>query len=440
MILIVDDDKIVRMSLKLLLERSGYSVAVASTPHEALDAIRSQQIALVISDMNFTKTTTGEEGLDLLRKIKTLVPDMPVVLITAWGSIPLAVEGMRLGAFDFVTKPWDNRLLLQRVSTALSLTSGKTDNILPSGTFDCCGIIGESPQLLDVLDTVKRIAPTDASVLITGENGTGKELIAKALHVNSRRAARPFVKVNLGGISQSLFESEMFGSVRGAYTGAVDERKGRFETADTGTIFLDEIGDLDAASQVKMLRVLQEHTFERLGESRPRKVDIRVISATNADLTAMVRDRKFREDLYYRINLITIHLPALRQRRSDIPLLVEHFAGMLDRKASFDAGAMDVLKSLDYPGNIRQLRNLVERLVLLSPSDVITADDVKMNIGERIGDDAYNSFESLEKGAVEEALRKCGGNVTQAAAMLGVTRQTLYRRIKKFGITIGECL
>lgn len=434
-ILVVDDDKIVRLSLKLLLERQGYQIVLAENQERALEAVRNEELNLVISDMNFTKNVTGEEGLELLRKIKVLRPELPVILLTAWGNIPLAVEGIRLGATDFETKPWDNQVLLQRIRTAISISREETqpDNTADDA-FDRCGIIGESPKILNILEKLKRIAPTDASVLITGENGTGKELVAKALHENSRRKDRPFVKVNLGGISSSLFESEMFGSAKGAYTGSVDTRVGRFETADTGTIFLDEIGDLDAASQVKMLRVLQEHTFERLGESKPRKVDVRVISATNADLETMVRERTFREDLFYRINLITIHLPALRERTSDIPLLVKHFAKMINQKATFTTEAMELLKSLPYPGNIRELRNLVERILLLSPGPNITLDDVREQVGIIPDVTVEGSIDKIEKRVIEDALHKCDGNVSRAAQLLGITRQTLYRRLKKFDI------
>lgn len=433
-ILVADDDKIVRVSLKLLLERQGYQVVLAENQEGALDAVRSEPLNLVITDMNFTKNVTGEEGLELLRKIKVLRPGLPVILLTAWGNIPLAVEGIRLGAFDFETKPWDNQVLLQRISTALSLSEIPEKPAEGEDTFDRCGIIGESPQILDILEKAKRIAPTEASVLITGENGTGKELVAKALHVNSRRSKRPFVKVNLGGISSTLFESEMFGSAKGAYTGAVEHRAGRFEAADTGTIFLDEIGELDAASQVKMLRVLQEHTFERLGETKPRKVDVRVISATNADLEKMVRERTFREDLFYRINLITIHLPALRERPEDIPLLVSHFANSINPKVKFTDEAMDILKSLPYPGNIRELRNLVERIILLTPTERIKGDDVREQVGTIPDVTTYGSMEKIERSVIEDAMRKSGGNVTRAARLLGITRQTLYRRLRKFEI------
>lgn len=440
MILIVDDDKAIRLSLKLLLERNGYKVALASGEEEALAFARAQTPSLVIMDMNFSNKTSGEEGLELLAKLKIFLPAVPVILITAWGSIPLAVEGMRLGAFDFITKPWDNRLLMQRVETALALNPSINDrDASPSseGFFDRCGIIGNSPQMLGILEIVKRIAPTDAAVLITGENGSGKELIAKAIHANSKRRDLPFVKVNLGGISQSLFESEMFGHAKGAYTGASADRKGRFEAADQGTIFLDEIGDLDLTCQVKMLRVLQEHSFERLGENRPRKVDIRVISATNADLAALVKEKRFREDLFYRINLINIHLPALRERRSDIPLLVRHFAKNINADVKFTDEALALLSSLPYPGNIRELKNLTERIILLTPKDVIQETDIRpfMSHDDMIAE-ADGCLSMLERQAVVDALAKSSNNIAQAAALLGISRQSLYRRMTKYDIKI----
>lgn len=284
MILIVDDDKAVRLSLSVLLKRAGHDVLAFDGPEAALDAVRGHRnsLRLIIMDMNFGRSTSGEDGLELLQRVKVLSPGLPVILITAWGSIPLAVEGMRLGAFDFITKPWDNRMLLQQVETALTLTHNVPSDV--DTVFDRSAIIGHNRALTELLDTAARVAPTDAPVLILGENGTGKELVAQAIHANSPRRANPLVMVNLGGISQSLFESEMFGHVKGAYTGAGADRKGRFEMADKGTVFLDEIGDLDLSCQVKLLRVLQQHTFERLGESKPRKADFRVIAATNADL------------------------------------------------------------------------------------------------------------------------------------------------------------
>ncbi|EPT34753.1 sigma-54 interaction domain protein, partial [Bacteroidetes bacterium oral taxon 272 str. F0290] len=327
MILIIDDDSAIRSSLSLMLKRAGYEPKTATGPREAMAVIRAEALQLILMDMNFSLSTDGEEGLTLLKQVKLFRPDVPVMLMTAWGSINLAVKGMRAGAFDFVTKPWNNAGLMQRIETALELTAARqeTEEKADDDIWDRSRMIGKSKTLLNVLATVRRIAKTDASVLITGESGTGKELIAEIIHRNSRRTGKPFVKVNLGGISQTLFESEMFGHRKGAFTDAVADRKGRFEMADKGTIFLDEIGELDIGCQVKLLRVLQEQTFEVLGDSRPRKVDVRVICATNADLVQMIREHAFREDLYYRINLITVHLPALRERKSDIPLLIDYF-------------------------------------------------------------------------------------------------------------------
>lgn len=447
MILIVDDNETVRLSLSLLLKRAGHDVAAVATPDEAITAARSEaSLRLAVIDMNFSTATDGREGLELLRRLKVLRPDLPVILITAWGSIPLAVEGMRLGACDFITKPWVNRVMLQRVETALALAAPKAD--VSCGDFDASGIIGCDTTLSSVLRTAARIASTNASVLILGENGTGKELIAQAIHRNSPRRDGPFVLVNLGGISRSLFESEMFGHAKGAFTGAVADRKGRFELADKGTIFLDEIGDLDAGSQVKLLRVLQEHTFERLGDSTPRQSDFRLIAATNADLQAMVADGRFREDLFYRINLIVLRLPPLRERLDDIGPLACHFAAKAASAMGLKApeiapDAIAWLRSLPWPGNIRQLRNLVERTVLLTPSPRLHADDFRTTAamaGETQQSDSKDttaspaSLDDSERRAVEAAMRTAKGNVTHAASILGVTRQTLYRKLKKHGL------
>ncbi len=448
MILIVDDDASIRMSLGLILKRAGYKIKGASGAEEALAVVRSslrssspdETVDLILMDMNYSSSTTGQDGLELLMKVKVLMPKVPVILMTAWGSIPLAVEGVKAGAMDFMTKPWDNRDLLSRVHTAMSLCAPREDDVVADEPFE--GIIGESPELLKVLDTVRRVAPTDAAVLITGENGTGKELIARAIHRLSCRAGNPFVMVNLGGLAQTLFESEMFGHAKGSFTGADSDRAGRFEMADSGTIFLDEIGDLDSSCQVKMLRVLQEHTFERLGESIPRRVDIRVVCATNVDLARAVSENRFREDLFYRINLITIHLPALRERRGDIPLLVGHFAG---KDVRFTSEAMEILSAQPYPGNVRELRNLVKRILIVSGKKTITAADVKASLTVA-ADEAPKSvspaeapivpLEQLEKQAIEAAVERYNGNLSQVAASLGITRQSLYRRMEKFGIKI----
>lgn len=450
MILIIDDDSAVRSSLSFMLKRAGYEAQAVPGPREAIEVVRSVAPDLILMDMNFTLSTTGEEGLTLLRQVKIFQPGTPVILMTAWGSIQLAVQGMQSGAFDFITKPWNNATLLQRIETALQLSATPTKETEKeqNDSFDRSHIIGRSRGLTDVLNTIARIAGTNASVLITGESGTGKELIAEAIHINSRRAKQPFVKVNLGGISQSLFESEMFGHKKGAFTDATTDRIGRFEMADKGTIFLDEIGDLDPSCQVKLLRVLQDQTFEVLGDSRPRKTDIRVVSATNADLHKMVSERTFREDLFYRINLITVKLPALRERREDIPLLARHFA---DRQAEtnglprteFSADAMQFLCRLPFPGNIRELKNLVERTILVSGKTILDASDFD---AQYIGHDEQRTVEGtsfagmtldeIERHTILQTLDRCKGNLSQVATALGISRAALYRRLEKYNIKV----
>ncbi len=437
MILVVDDDSAIRMSLKLLLGRSGYEVELADGPARAIEIVRSETPQLVLLDMNFSRDTSGIEGLTLLRQIKVFQPDTPVILMTAWGSIPLAVEGIKAGALDFISKPWDNRNLLRTVATAIDLHVPADRQTEVSG-FDRSLIVGSSKPLNAVLDTIRRVAPTDASVLIMGENGTGKELIAETLHRNSARSKGPFVKVNLGGISQSLFESEMFGYRRGAFTGATSDRKGRFEIADGGTIFLDEIGDLDIGCQVKLLRVLQEQTFEPLGDSRSRRVDMRVICATNADLPAMVADRTFREDLFYRINLITVTLPPLRERRDDIPLLAKHFAAKasVSSPVEFSAEALGFLTRLPYPGNIRELKNLVERTIIVSGRQRLEASDFESQYTPAMSAATAtdSTLDSSERQMIIRALESNGGNLSRTAMQLGISRQALYRRMEKFDI------
>jgi two-component system NtrC family response regulator len=447
MILIIDDDSAVRASLGFLLKHAGFETQAVNRPQEALDIIRKVAPQLILMDMNFDVGTSGREGVRLLRQAKIFRPETPVILITAWGSISLAVEGMRAGAFDFVTKPWNNTALLNSIHMALQLSEQKKNQQLPfnRADFRFDKIIGKSKALTEALAIVARIAPTNAAVLITGESGTGKELIAEAIHANSTRAKEPFVKVNLGGLAQSLFESEMFGHKKGAFTDARTDRAGRFEMADGGTIFLDEIGDLELACQVKLLRVLQDQTFEALGDSRPRKVDVRVVSATNGNLRDKIADRTFREDLFYRINLITIHLPPLRERSEDIPPLARHFAAeqaSANRlpKPEFTPAALAYLQSLPYPGNIRELKNLVERTLLVSGKTLLDEADLALQNklsqspeavapdGLRLGD--------LEKQSILQAMDKHGGNISHVASMLGISRAALYRRLDKYGIRI----
>ena len=449
MILIIDDDGAIRTSLTFKLNRIGYDAQAVATPKEAMAVVRSVAPELILMDMNFSLTTSGDEGITLLKQVKIFRPEVPVILMTAWGSIDLAVKGMQAGAFDFITKPWNNAALLMRIETALELNKRReleADSATDEDGFDRSLIVGKSEAMKNILATIKRIAKTNASVLVTGESGTGKELIAETIHRNSPRAKKSFVKVNLGGISQSLFESEMFGHKKGSFTGASSDRVGRFELADKGTIFLDEIGDLDLSCQVKLLRVLQEQTFEVLGDSRPRKVDIRVVSATNADLREMVADRTFREDLFYRINLITVHLPALRERREDIPLLAQHFADKLCKennmpRVDFTKEAMEYLQSLPYPGNIRELKNLLERTLLVSGKETLDAEDFKkQNVQPADALTSKNmgslTLDEIERQRIVQALEQYGGNISQVAAALGLSRPALYRRIEKHNITL----
>lgn len=451
MILICDDDRAVCSSLELVLKRAGYEVQHASSPQEAIEVVRSVSPRLILMDMNYTSRTDGEEGLTLLKQVKIYRPDIPVILITAWGSISLAVKGIQAGAFDFITKPWNNLALLKSIGTALELTEeeGAVEKDKAQGTNIVSEkIIGKSPLLQNVFTTISRISRTNAPVLITGESGTGKELIAEAIHENSNRKKEAFVKVNLGGISQSLFESEMFGHKKGAFTDAQYDRIGRFELADKGSIFLDELGELDPVCQVKLLRVLQDQTFERLGDSKQKQVDVRVISATNRNLAAMVVDGTFREDLFYRVNLITIHLPALRERSEDIPLLVKHFIGLQAKlnnlsNIEISSEAIQFLKSLPYPGNIRELKNLVDRTVLVSDKKALSDTDFKNQYIELPTEISARSssiypIEDMEREMIVKALSLYGGNLTKVAMTLGITRQALYRRIEKYNLDVNK--
>ncbi|WP_303310030.1 sigma-54 dependent transcriptional regulator [Hymenobacter sp. BT730] len=458
MILIVDDDIAVRTSLGLLLKQAGYATRGAATPEEALRALQEVSPQLVLMDMNYSLDTSGHDGLDLLAKVKLLQPALPVILITGWGSITLAVEGMKAGAAEFVTKPWNNDALLQTIRTILDLAA-QTGAAEPDEAtltrrqldrqYDFKNIIGQDPHLLHVLRSVGQVAATDASVLIEGESGTGKELIAEAIHQNSQRRRQPFVKVNLGGISASLFESEMFGHRRGAFTDAKADRVGRFELANGGTIFLDEIGELDMGSQVKLLRVLQDRTYEVLGDSKPRRLDIRVICATNRDLAQEVREGRFREDLFYRINLITVRLPALRERPTDIPLLVQHFVDNL--RATYNRPALKVntramhwLREQPLPGNIRELKNLVERAVLVSGKDELGPEEFQAQFQKtpvkvtaapgELPAVGSMTLDELEAQMIRKSMDHYAGNVSKVAKALGLSRGALYRRLEKYDI------
>ncbi|GAB3860091.1 sigma-54 dependent transcriptional regulator [Hymenobacter terrigena] len=462
MFLIVDDDLAIRTSLRLLLKQAGYPAQAVATPAEALAVVREAPPRLVLMDMNFSLDTSGHDGLALLAQVKALAPQVPVILITGWGSIALAVEGMKAGAAEFVTKPWHNDSLLQTIRTVLAVRENLPETEPTEAParqrrqldqqFAFRDIIGHDAQLLHVLRQVGQVAATDAAVLIEGESGTGKELIAEAIHRNSPRRQQAFVKVNLGGISSSLFESEMFGHRRGAFTDAKTDRVGRFELANGGTIFLDEIGELELASQVKLLRVLQDRTYEVLGDSKPRRLDIRVIAATNRNLAEMVQQGRFREDLFYRINLISVRLPALRERPQDIPLLAQHFLDQL--RATYQRPALRVstralhwLREQPLPGNIRELKNLVERAVLVSGKEELGPEDFQANAlhlpprapapGE-LPAPGTMTLDELEAQMIRQSLTHYEGNISRVAKALGLSRGALYRRFEKHGIPYDE--
>ena len=461
MVLIVDDDLAVRVSLQLLLKQAGYAARAVAGPAEALAAVAEAAPQLVLLDMNFSAATSGADGLALLAQLRALAPAVPVVLLTGWGSIALAVAGMKAGAAEFVTKPWHNEALLQTIGTVLqlhapaALASPPPTRRALDQQFAFGAIVGEDAQLLAVLRQVGQVAATDASVLIEGESGTGKELIAEALHHNSRRRQQPFVKVNLGGISASLFESEMFGHKRGAFTDARADRVGRFELANGGTIFLDEIGELELASQVKLLRVLQDRTYEVLGDSRPRRLDLRVVAATNKNLAELVAQGRFREDLFYRLNLITLRLPALRERPADIARLAQHFVAQL--QATYQRPALRLgpaaaqwLQTQPLPGNIRELKNLVERATLTAPHDELLPADFQASAAAGPGAASPAAapgalpapgtitLEALEEQMIRQSVAHYHGNLSRVARALGLSRGALYRRLDKFGIPYSE--
>jgi two-component system NtrC family response regulator len=451
-VLVADDDSSVTASISLLLKQAGHRAITTSSAAETLDFLKLEDVDLVVQDMNFSRATTGEEGLALLSGIRELKPELPVILLTAWGSISLAVDGMKAGAADFLTKPWDNERLLSVIETALDLTASKPQPAADRETldqeFDFGAIIGKAPPLLDVLNRVARVARTDASVLILGESGTGKELVAEAIHLNSHRADGPMVTVNLGAVPGSLFESEMFGHVRGAFTDAKRSRQGHVTTADRGTLFLDEIAELERPSQVKLLRVLQDHSFQPVGSDETRRSDFRVVSATNRDLPERVADGSFREDLYYRVNLITLHLPPLRERLSDIPLIASHHLRELRERydlpeISISSGGVHWLQQQPWPGNVRQLKHQLERVVLLSDALELTADHFGAWPQDESSRPTENhwppvgsmTLDEVQAMMIERAMKQSERNITRAAEALGLSRAALYRRLAKYKIS-----
>ncbi|HZE69963.1 MAG TPA: sigma-54 dependent transcriptional regulator [Pyrinomonadaceae bacterium] len=455
-ILVADDQTDVLAALRLLLKSEGFTIETASSPAGVLRSVDSQDLDVVLIDLNYARdTTSGDEGLDLLTKIQSKDPALPVVVMTAWGSVDLAVEAMRRGARDFIQKPWDNARLLTvlRIQVELSQALRRGERLeaenmalrdsADSGSTRGISLIAESPAMKNVVNLMTRFGPADANVLITGDNGTGKEVVARTLHSLSSRATKPMVSVNAGALAEGVFESELFGHVRGAFTDAKADRVGRFELADGGTLFLDEIANVPLNLQAKLLRVLETGEFERVGSSKTHKVDARLLSATNADLHAEVAQGKFRQDLLFRLNTVEIHLPPLRERREDIRPLAEHFlrqhCNRYRRKLEgLGSGAIDALMQHSWPGNVRELDHVIERAALMSSGSIVTAFDLALQPGRDAGVSSRideMSLEEVERLLIKKALARFGGNANRAAEALGLSRSALYRRLQKYGLS-----
>jgi len=446
-ILIADDQRDVLEALKLLLKAEGYDVETATSPRGVLTALDARDFDALLVDMNYTRdTTSGAEGFDLLARLQTLDRAPPVVVMTAWGSVDGAVEAMRRGARDYIEKPWDNRRLLATLRTQVELGRAlrKSRQLeLENRALRKEGfpeLIAESPAMQPVLRLMERVGPSDANVLVLGEHGAGKEVVARWLHAASARADHPLIAINVGGIPDGLFESELFGHVKGAFTDAKADRIGRFELADGGTLFLDEIANLPPAQQAKLLRVLETGEVERVGSSRARRVDARLISATNADPHAEVRAGRFREDLLFRLNTVAIRIPPLRDRREDVPLLASHFLRRYAQRyrklaQSFAPDAMEALLRHPWPGNVRELDHAVERAMLMAEGDLIRARDLALGAPtDGVAALEQMSLEEVEQVLVRKALARVGGNVSEAAKALGLSRSALYRRLKRHGL------
>ncbi|MGO9229601.1 MAG: sigma-54-dependent transcriptional regulator [Bryobacteraceae bacterium] len=446
-ILIADDQADVLEALRLLIKAEGYLAEAVTAPAAALNAIEARDFDAVLMDLNYTRdTTSGQEGLDLLERILELDAALPVIVMTAWGSVELAVEAMRRGARDFIQKPWDNArlsaILKTQIELGRALRKGQRleaeNRALRAERFP--QLVAQSAAMRPVLDVISRVGPSDANVLITGENGTGKGLVAQTLHASSLRSTRPMLTVNTGGLAEGIFESELFGHVKGAFTDAKSDRVGRFEMADGGTLFLDEIANISQALQGKLLRTLETGEFERVGSSKSRRVDVRVFSATNADLRAAVDEGRFRQDLLFRLNTIELRLPPLRDRREDIPPLAAHFlrqhAGHYRKPINqFDEGAMKALLSHTWPGNVRELDHAVERAVLMAEGETIRAADLGLRGGREASLRLEEmSLEDVEALLIKKALARFNGNVSHAANALGLSRSALYRRLQRYGL------
>lgn len=444
-VLIVDDEESIRNSLEKILTYERYRVFTAADGQGALDLAENERIDIVLLDIKMP----GMDGLEVLAALKQRQPDLPVVIISGHGTIGTAVEATKLGAFDFIEKPIDMDRLLLTLRNGLAQAELSRRNIqLEKRVGLKTEIVGQHPEMLAIMETIKRVAPTNARVLIMGENGTGKELVARKLHELSKRVEEPFVEVNCAAIPEDLIESELFGHEKGAFTGAVAQRIGKFELADGGTLFLDEVGDMSLSAQAKVLRVLQESAFERVGGTETKRVDVRVIAATNKDLLEQAKEGRFREDLFYRLNVVPIRIPPLRERKSDIPILADHFLREISHELGRSAkritsDALDVLMDYSWPGNVRELRNLIERLCILAPGDSIRRIDLPTLSVVREEDATRDPFglrtfqefkDFMEKEYIVRKLRENNGNVSRTARQLGMQRSNLYKKLEKYGI------
>ncbi|MGY4536329.1 two-component system response regulator HydG [Mucilaginibacter sp. UYNi724] len=446
-VLIVDDDPDVLTAVKLLLKTETKEIITEKNPENINWLLQKNEVDLVLLDMNYNSAiNTGNEGIYWLRKIKEWKPNVCVIMITAYGDIDLAVRSLKEGANDFVVKPWHNEKLIDTIKDLLDKKEGgggKSAKASVKGTGGEKSILGDSEVMEDIFHKVNKIAPTDANILILGENGTGKDLMAKAIHERSLRADKPFVKVDVGALTDSLFESELFGHKKGAYTDAREDRMGRFEEAEGGTLFLDEIGNISLQQQAKLLTILQNRQVTRLGTNKAVDINIRLICATNVPLQELANENKFRKDLIYRINTVEINMPPLRKRAEDIVVLAKHFAKMYSNKylkpvIDFDNTALNKLRGYSYPGNVRELQYTIERAVIMADDQMLKADDLLFSVlespGENIIDDDNIQLSTLEKNAILRVIEKHNGNITRAAKELGLTRTALYRRLSKYDI------
>lgn len=446
-LLVADDQRDVLEALRLLLKPEGFAVETTTSPSGVLDALQLREFDAILIDLNYTRdTTSGQEGLDLLSQIQTIDSTLPVIVMTAWGSVDVAVEAMRRGARDFIQKPWENARLLSILRTQIELGGAlrrgqrlEAENRLLRAE-GLPNFIATSDSMQPVLRLISSVGPSDANVLITGEHGSGKEVVARTLHGLSNRTSRPLVAVNTGGLPEGIFESELFGHVRGAFTDAKTDRIGRFELAHGGTLFLDEIANIPLSQQAKLLRVLETGEMERVGSSQTRRVDVRIISATNADLNQEVTAGRFRQDLLFRLNTVEIQVPPLRERRQDIPLLTSHFLNRYAERyrkpaRKIDPAAMQAMLEYAWPGNVRELDHAIERAVLLATGDLVRVSDLSLRAA-REGAQRWEdlSLEEVESLLIRKAIDRYSGNISQAAEALGLSRSALYRRLQKYGI------